>query len=158
MAEETTRLYSQRTELPTHFTYTTAEWWGHKPHRRLWGTVISLLQGPAREARKTEHKRSDLNRCGCTKMFERRGRGLRTDREVLIDKSKARLGELEKAQRRTYLELEEWTLQAQLVNETMHAARMLEIAAESEARHSANLMQFKRKSIILTFWVSRLER
>jgi hypothetical protein len=135
MAEETTRLYSHRTEPPTHFAYTTAEWWTHKPHRRLWGTVMSLLKGSAREARKVEHKPCDLNRYSCTKKFERRkGRVLRTDREVLIDKSKARLGELEKAQRRRYLELEEWTLQARLVNETMHAARLLEIAAESEAQ------------------------
>jgi hypothetical protein len=53
---------------------------------------------------------------------------------VLIDKSKARFGELQKAQRRTYLELEEWTLLEQLSDETIHAARILEIAAESEAR------------------------
>lgn len=84
-----------------------------------------------------EHQRSDLSRSDCTEFSQREGRKgriLPTEREVLIDKSKARLSELEKAQRRTHLELEEWTLQEQLVNETMHAARILEIAAESEAQ------------------------
>lgn len=84
-----------------------------------------------------EHQRNDLNRSDCTEFSQRGGRDgcvLPTEREVLIDKSKARLAELEKAQRRTHLELQEWTLEEQLVNETMHAARVLKIAAESEAQ------------------------
>jgi hypothetical protein len=78
------------------------------------------------------------------------------EREILIDKSKARLCELEDAQRRTHLELEEWSLQEQLVNETMHAARILEIAAEREARLAqSDWTPFKRRSIIcLSFVVS----
>jgi hypothetical protein len=84
------------------------------------------------EFRKMEYKRCDLLIGGYsrTQKFsqhgEKVGRLLHAEREVLI-------GELEKALRRICLELEECTLQAELVNETAYAARILEIAAESEA-------------------------
>jgi hypothetical protein len=92
------------------------------------------------ELRKMELKRCDLGRYSCTQKFsqhgERVGRVLPIGQEVLI-------GELEKAQRRTCLELEEWTLQAELVSETAHGARILEIAAECEA----HLAQIERDAV-----------
>jgi hypothetical protein len=136
MPEETTRVKHQRTELPVHFfDYTAAERW---PHRRLWRAVRSLLHGSAKEAGKIVDPCGVLQHSGRTMKFPQRGEretdGLSAEQEILIEKSKARISELERAQRRTYLELEQWILQVQLGNEAMHAARILETAAESEAR------------------------